>query len=130
MKNIWVNGCFDVLHVGHLQMLQFAKSLGNNLRVGIDSDSKVELDKGTGRPYNNEKDRKLMLEGFSCVDEVVIFSSPKELETMIKDYSPEAMVVGSDWKDKPVVGASYAGDVVYFDRIGSHSTTAILERQI
>tara|TARA_R110000796_G_scaffold67777_6_gene155611 strand:+ start:15415 stop:15807 length:393 start_codon:yes stop_codon:yes gene_type:complete len=129
MKNIWVNGCFDILHIGHLEMLQFARSLGDNLRVGIDSDDKVKIDKGLSRPFNTQQNRKSMLEGFSCVDEVVIFNTPKELEDMVKEYSPEAMVVGSDWREKPVIGSSHTNEVVYFDRIGDHSTTAILERQ-
>jgi len=129
VKNIWVNGCFDILHKGHLQMLQFARSLGENLRVGIDSDYKVKLNKGANRPYNTEQDRKFMLEGFSCVDEVVIFKTADELEEMIREYSPEIMVVGSDWKGKPVVGSEGADKVVYFDRVGDYSTTAILEKQ-
>lgn len=110
-------------------MLQFARSLGENLRVGIDSDYKVKLNKGANRPYNTEQDRKFMLEGFSCVDEVVIFKTADELEEMIREYSPEIMVVGSDWKGKPVVGSEGVDKVVYFDRVGDYSTTAILEKQ-
>tara|TARA_Y100001937_G_C6908820_1_gene236635 strand:- start:2 stop:394 length:393 start_codon:yes stop_codon:yes gene_type:complete len=129
LKKIWVNGCFDVLHRGHLEMLQFAKSLGQNLRVGIDSDKKVKKDKGDTRPYNNQVDRAYMLQGLNCVDEVVIFNSPEELKEMVKLYEPHTMVVGSDWKGKPIVGAENANNVVYFDRIGDYSTTSILERE-
>ena len=129
MKKIWVNGCFDILHRGHLEMLQYAKSLGQNLRVGIDSDTKVKKDKGKTRPYNNQEDRIFMLEGLSCIDEVVVFNTPEELDEMIKNYKPDALVVGSDWHGKTVVGADHANSVVYFDRIGAYSTTSILENR-
>ena len=77
MKTVWTNGCFDILHRGHIEMLAYAKSLGKHLVVGIDSDKKVKLDKGISRPYNTEEDRKTMLTSLKYVDEVVIFDTPQ-----------------------------------------------------
>ena len=128
MKTVWTNGCFDVLHRGHIEMLAYAKSLGDRLCVGIDSDTKVSNDKGIYRPYNNQIDRKFMLESIRYVDEVVIFNTPQELEECVKKISPEYLVVGSDWKGKDVVGAKYTQEVKFFDRVGNYSTTAILDK--
>lgn len=128
MKVVWTNGCFDVLHRGHFEMLQYAKSLGDKLVVGIDTDKKVKIDKGSTRPFNHQEDRKFALECIRYVDEVVLFNSPQELELLIKTYSPDVMVIGSDWKDKPVVGQQHAKKLMFFDRIGNYSTTKILEQ--
>ena len=99
--NIWVNGCFDILHGGHLDLLEYAKNLDNlenYLVVGIDSDERVKLLKGSGRPINHESFRKRILESLEFVDEVVIFGSEKELETIIKrhdiDYALSTDVAG------------------------------------
>jgi len=108
-------------------MLQYAKSFGEYLIVGIDSDEKVKKDKGTNRPYNNFEDRKYALKSIKYVDEVVKFDNPRQLELIIKSVSPSVMVVGSDWKGKPVVGSQYAADVKYFERISGYSTTNILD---
>ena len=129
MKYIWTNGCFDILHRGHIEMLKYAKSLGGLLVVGIDSDEKVARDKGFGRPINSAKDRKFILESIEHVDHVVIFNSKEDLEELIKFYKPDVMVIGSDWKNKRVIGASYAAELEFFDRVGDYSTTNILERQ-
>jgi len=128
MIAVWTNGCFDVIHRGHIEMMQYAKSLGNKLYVGIDSDAKVKNDKGTSRPFNNERDRKFILESLECVDEVIIFDSPDDLTRNIKNVSPKYLVVGGDWRNKPVVGSDYAEEVKFFDRIPGYSTTAILEK--
>ena len=127
--SIWTNGCFDVLHRGHIEMLKYASSLGNKLYVGIDSDEKVKKDKGPTRPVNSQQDRKFMLESLSCVDEVVVFNSSQELESCIEKLQPEYLVVGGDWKGKTVVGAIHAQEVQFFDRIEGYSTTGILERK-
>tara|TARA_Y100000310_G_scaffold138499_1_gene137483 strand:+ start:1448 stop:2008 length:561 start_codon:yes stop_codon:yes gene_type:complete len=128
MKTVWTNGCFDILHRGHIEMLAYAKSLRGRLVVGIDSDQKVKRDKGIDRPFNNEEDRKAMLNSLKYVDEVVIFNTPQELEKCIKRFRPTYMVVGSDWKDKPIIGSRFAKQVKYFERVGDYSTTHILER--
>ena len=80
MKTVWVNGCFDVLHREHVQLLRYAASLGDKLIVAIDSDKKVKLDKWSTRPYNSQEDRKYFLASIRYVDEVLIFNSKDELK--------------------------------------------------
>ena len=129
IQTVWPNGCFDILHRGHLEMLKHAKSLGDYLIVGIDSDEKVANDKGLDRPYNNVGDRKFALKSLKYVDEVVIFNTAEQLELIIKSVSPHFMVVGSDWKDKPVIGSQHCNKLMFFDRVGTYSTTNILENK-
>ena len=129
MKTVWVNGCFDVLHRGHAELFKYAKSMGDRLIVGIDSDDKVGRDKGDGRPVNCAEDRKLLLESIRYIDDVFVFNSKEELENLIKELKPDIMVVGSDWRNKSVVGQEYAGKLLFFERIGDHSTTKILSRR-
>ena len=128
-KLIWVNGCFDVLHRGHIELLQYAKSLGDILLVGIDADWRVAKAKGDNRPYNNQEDRKFMLESIGCVDRVVIFETDSELKGLIYTLAPDIMVVGSEYRNKIVVGSEYSKQVVFFDRVGDYSTTKILEEK-
>ena len=123
---IWTNGCFDVLHRGHIELFKYAKSLGGKLYVGIDSDEKVKVDKGKSRPINNVQDRKFLLESIKYIDEVIIFSTTKDLENLIKSIQPNIMVIGSDWKGKTVIGKQYTKQLMFFDRIGDYSTTNIL----
>ena len=127
MKTVWTNGCFDILHRGHVELFKYAKSLGDRLVIGIDSDSKVKKDKGESRPFNRSEDRKFILESIKYVDEVLVFNSAEQLEDLIKDNFPDIMVVGSDWRGKKVVGSQYTGEVLFFDRIDEYSTTKILE---
>ena len=126
MKKIFTNGCFDVLHRGHLELFQHAKNQGY-LYVGIDSDAKVKLDKGKDRPYNKLEDRIKMLEALRFIDEVRSFNNTQGLEDLIKEISPDIMVLGSDWRGKKVVGEQYATELQFFDRIDGYSTTSILK---
>lgn len=127
MKHIFVNGTFDILHPGHVQLLNYAKSLGDSLTVGIDSDRKVREKKGPTRPINSVGDRAYMLQNLKAVDYIVIFDSDEELERCIKTVKPDIMVVGSDWKDKSVIGGMYAAELRFFDRIEEYATTKTIE---
>ena len=123
---IWVNGCFDVLHRGHFELFNFAKSLGNKLIVGLDSNEKISNDKGQDRPYNRLDDRVYALESLKAIDKVMVFDNKDHLEYLVKITKPDILVVGSDWKGKEIVGGQHAKKIVYFDRIGNYSTTDIL----
>ena len=130
MDIIWTNGCYDILHRGHLELFKYAKSLGDKLIVGIDSDIKVRDSKGDGRPVNNQEDRKFFLESLIYVDEVVIFNTAEELEGRVEAIRPKFIVIGSDYKDKIVVGKQHAKEgVKVFERIGEYSTTNILNNE-
>tara|TARA_B100000497_G_scaffold89395_1_gene99670 strand:- start:1195 stop:1587 length:393 start_codon:yes stop_codon:yes gene_type:complete len=123
---IWVNGCFDILHRGHFELFNFAKSLGDILVVGIDSDEKIASDKGPNRPYNNLEDRVYALESLKAIDKVMVFDNREHLEWLVSSVSPDIIVVGSDWKGKEIVGGDHAREIIYFNRIGDYSTTNIL----
>ena len=127
-KIIWTNGCFDVLHRGHIELFKYAKSLGDRLYVGIDTDEKVKRDKGKDRPVNKLNDRKFLLESIRYIDKVFIFNDREDLESLVKMSEPDIMVIGSDWKGKTVVGEQYTKNLVFFDRIEGYSTTNILEQ--
>jgi rfaE bifunctional protein nucleotidyltransferase chain/domain len=123
---IWVNGAFDILHIGHIKLLKHAAAMGY-LRVGIDTDERIKELKGPNRPFNCFRDRKEMLESLRFVDEVVGFGSEQELIDHIKLYQPEVMVIGSDYRDKSIIGAEYVDNIIYFNRLENISTTTILE---
>ena len=125
-NKVWVNGTFDVLHVGHLKLLEFASSLGN-LRVGIDSDERVKILKGNERPFNKMEDRKYFLESLKFVKEVVVFNSQEELINLVKEYQPYYMVVGDDYKNQKVFGSEHVEEVIFFGKISEYSTTKILK---
>ena len=127
MKKIIVNGTFDILHRGHILLLNYAKSLGDHLLVAIDADKRVKELKGLSRPINTEDDRKFMLYSLKPVDSVLIFSSEGELINIIKEYQPEIMVKGSDYKNKRIVGKDFCKEIVFYDHTG-HSTTDIIHR--
>ena len=135
--NIWVNGCFDILHIGHLNLLEFAKHLRdqnskflrlNRLIVGIDRDRRVKELKGTDRPINNENDRKRMLESLAVVDEVVIYNTEDEMCDFISMFNIDYIVIGDDYKDKKVLCRNFSeNDVVFFTK-DEHSSTDIIDK--
>ena len=126
-KIIWTNGCFYILQVGHIELFKYDKSLGSKLYVGVDSDEKVSKDKGKDRPYNTLDDRIKMLESLRFIDEVRSFNDTHGLEVLIKDISPDILVIGSDWRGKKVIGEQYATKLQFFERIDGYSTTNILK---
>jgi len=126
MKIIWVNGCFDILHRGHIELFKYAKSLGDYLVVGVDADERVRASKGPSRPFNSLEDRVALLEAISYIDEIRVFDIDSELETQVLLSNAKTIVVGSDYKDKKVIGSHLVDEVIFFDRIDGYSTTKIL----
>jgi D-beta-D-heptose 7-phosphate kinase/D-beta-D-heptose 1-phosphate adenosyltransferase len=127
MTRVFVNGTFDILHLGHLAMLNYAKSLGDHLVVAIDSDERVKRLKGSSRPVNNVVERKVMLENLKAVDQVEIFDTDEDLINIIKTC--DIMVKGGDYRTLPIIGKEFI-DVVLFDRIDEHSTTKKIQHII
>ena len=123
VRSVFVNGTFDILHLGHLALLNYAKSLGDKLFVAIDSDDRVKQLKGPTRPVYDAFQRKTMLLNLKAVDEVEVFSSNEELELWIKQIKPSIMVVGSDWRNKTVIGSQFAKRLEFFERIDDYSST-------
>ena len=126
---IWTSGCFDILHVGHIELFRYAKSLGDELVVGIDSDEKIRLDKGKKRPINDLQYRMTMLQSIKYIDKVIPFDNTKELRDTVKWYRPNIIVMGSDWKNKEVIGEDYAEKLIFFERVGNYSTTNMIRKK-
>jgi len=129
MKKVWMNGCFDVLHHAHFKMIEFSSTFGDLVVIGIDSDKRVKELKGDDRPFHSEDERKYNLERIKGVSKVVIFDSSQLLEELIKTYEPDVFVIGSDYKDKPIIGEQYAKSIVFFNRMDNFSTTKILSNE-
>ena len=128
MKKVFVNGCFDGgLHRGHIELLNYAKSQGDILYVAIDSDARVKQLKGPTRPIHNQKDRKFHLENLKAVNRVLLFNTDEELTDLVKIIKPDIMIVGSDYKNKRVIGSEHAKELKFFDRIDEYSTTKIIQ---
>ena len=126
-KKVFVNGTFDLLHRGHIELLNYARTQVGHVCVGIDTDDRVREKKGPTRPIFNQEERKYFLENLKAVDEVRFFSNDAELEGLVKTYQPDIMIVGSDWKDKSVIGSYWAAKLIFFDRIGEYATTKTIE---
>lgn len=124
MKRVIVNGCFDILHLGHLNLLRFAKSVPNSyVLVLIDSDLRVKEIKGPERPVNSQQERLELLSALRYVDEVKIFNSDQELSSLIKEFNPDLMIKGSDYKNKKIIGAEHCKEIIFYDIIQGYSTT-------
>ncbi len=130
-KIVFTNGCFDLLHVGHVRYLQQARSLGDYLVVGVNSDASVKRLKGPTRPVQNENDRAEILAALGCVDFSIMFIEDTP-ENLIKLVKPHILVKGGDWKIDQIVGAdfvqSYGGQVMSLQFIDGKSTTKIIEK--
>ena len=124
-KQIFTNGCFDILHKGHVELLKFCKSLGY-VTVGLNSDASVSGLKGIGRPINTQEDRKLLLQGLRYVDQVIIFSESTPLR-LIQDLKPDIIVKGGDYVKEDVIGSEIA-EIVIFNTVEGYSTTNTLNK--
>ena len=124
---IWINGCFDVLHHGHFQLIAHAKSLGDKLTIGIDSDRRVKESKGNDRPFHTEKQRIYNLLQIDGVTDIVVFDSDKELSNLIKKYQPDIFVIGEEYRDKGIIGRKHAKKIEYFPKVEGFSTTGLLD---
>jgi rfaE bifunctional protein nucleotidyltransferase chain/domain len=127
MTKVIINGTFDILHRGHLELLEYAMSCGSYLLVAIDTDRRVKELKGESRPINNQYDRKYHLEMLRSVNEVRLFDSQEELIEIIQAYQPAIMVKGSDYKGRSVVGETYIPEIIYYERLGAYSTTKTIQ---
>ena len=128
---IFTNGCFDVLHPGHIKLLEEARELGTKLIVGINSDESIRKIKGNGRPVMSQEDRRSMLLALRPVDDVCIFNELTP-EKLIKEIKPDVLVKGGDWKPSEIIGAdfvkSYGGKVVSIPLVDGYSTSEIVGR--
>ena len=129
---VFTNGCFDILHRGHVEYLQEAAALGDRLVIGLNTDDSVRrLGKGEARPYNDQDSRALVLAALRLVDAVVIFEEDTPLE-LIQAIGPDVLVKGGDWTEDKIVGAEYVrangGDVRSLALVEGFSTTSLVER--
>jgi D-glycero-beta-D-manno-heptose 1-phosphate adenylyltransferase len=130
-KIVFTNGCFDLLHVGHIRYLQEAKAQGDLLVVGVNADASVKRLKGPTRPIQNEDDRAEILAALAAVDYVIIFPEDTPAE-LIQSVRPNILVKGGDWKPEQIVGSqfvmSYGGQVKSLQFVQDRSTTKIIEK--
>lgn len=132
-KLVFTNGCFDLIHVGHVRYLEEAKSKGDILIVGLNSDSSVTALKGPKRPIMTQEDRTEILSALSSVDAVVIFSESSPLK-LVEALKPDILVKGGDWDPKDIVGSEmvkkYGGKVLSLSFVSGQSTSGLIQRII
>jgi len=128
-KLVFTNGCFDILHVGHIKLLEECRnlSLGGTVIVGLNSDDSVKRLKGSSRPINDQHSRKILLESVRFVDKVIIFEedTPENLLSILK---PDVLVKGGDYSIEQIVGKQFANEVVIFSYLDGFSTTSTIQK--
>jgi D-beta-D-heptose 7-phosphate kinase/D-beta-D-heptose 1-phosphate adenosyltransferase len=127
---IWINGTFDIIHAGHIKLFKRARILSGLdgwVKVGADTDQRITGLKGQKRPINKLEDRIEVLRSIKWIDEVVTFSNDLELEELIKDFSPDILLIGSDYKDKKIIGDKWVGEILFFERYSDLSSTKIIQ---
>jgi rfaE bifunctional protein nucleotidyltransferase chain/domain len=125
-KTIWTNGCFDIIHAGHIELFKYAKSHGDTLFVGIDSDERVKSLKGESRPINSQADRKSVLESIRYIDKVFVFDSVSRMEKILIDNGVDLIVIGDEYKGRPITGEEIC-KIDFFEKIPGKSTTSIID---
>lgn len=130
-KIVFTNGCFDILHLGHVQYLAKAKDLGDILVIGLNSDDSIKRIKGTERPINNEYARAILLATMEIVDYVILFQEDTPAE-LIQNVNPNVLVKGGDYENEPIVGAewvlSHGGEVKTINFLQGYSSSQIIEK--
>jgi len=127
MKKVFVNGTFDILHLGHMELISTASNSGDYLMLAIDSDRRVSEKKGPQRPIHDQNTRSNMLMYIKGVNEVKIFDTDEDLINIVKEYEPDIMIVGSDYRNAKVIGSEYAKQLNFFERIEEYSSTKIIK---
>jgi len=130
---VWVNGTFDVLHMGHINLFQKAHEIGSKSKyydwkviVGVDTDRRVKEKKGSSRPINNLQNRMDFLHSIKYIDQVWEFDTDKELRELMCHFAPRWMVIGEDYKDKEIIGSEYIKEIIYVPRYQGLSSSAII----
>jgi D-beta-D-heptose 7-phosphate kinase/D-beta-D-heptose 1-phosphate adenosyltransferase len=129
VRKVWVNGTFDVLHPGHIKLLEFAKQQGDYLMVGLDTDERIQQLKGPDRPIHTLEHRMFAIGSIKYVDDVVAFSSDDELRDLMSAYKPNIHVIGSDYVSTAhkIIGLGIPDDIVFFDRVWDYSSSRIID---
>lgn len=124
---VFTNGCFDIIHSGHIRLLEASKDMGDVLIVGLNSDSSIRRLKGPGRPINSQRDRARVLAALEAVGAVVLFSqdTPRELLNVLR---PDILVKGADYRESEIVGREFAGRVARIRLLAGKSTTGIIRK--
>ena len=126
-KIVFTNGCFDILHAGHVSVLEFSRNKGDVLVVGLNSDASVSRLKGPTRPINTQGDRALVLAALESVSAVCVFEEDTPYN-LIKAVRPDVLVKGGDYKKSEIVGSEFAGKVVRFALLKGRSTTNVIKK--
>ena len=129
MKKVWINGCFDILHYGHFKLIEYAKTFGDILVIGIDSDNRVKQLKGNDRPFHSQYQREFNLMQINGVTNVVIFYTNNKLRNHLKEFNPDIFVIGDEYMYKPIIGGEYAKEMKFFGKINGFSTTKLLDNE-
>ena len=124
---IFTNGCFDILHRGHIEYLEASKALGTHLIVGLNSDESVRKLKGSSRPINNQVDRKYVLLALTCVDEVIIFNEDTPYN-LIKSIQPDILTKGGDYTKEDIVGYNIVYETIVIPFTNGYSTTETVRK--
>ena len=124
--NIWINGCFDVLHMGHIKLFRRARQMGMKVIVGVDTDERIRQAKGENRPVNDLHNRINFLRSIKYIDMIHSFGTDEELSNIIKDYLPRYMLIGDDYKDKEIVGSEWVKEIIYVPRYQGLSSSNII----
>ncbi len=130
-KIVFTNGCFDILHLGHIKLLHESKKLGSKLIVGLNTDKSIARLKGKNRPINNNYNRSLMLAAFAFVDLIVFFSEPNPIK-LIEKIRPDILTKGADYSNDTIIGSdkvlSYGGKVKLIPLVPNLSTTTLIKK--